>query len=124
MTAVDLKSRRVLWQKPLGTARENGPFGIRSHLPATVGTPNVGGSIVTQGGLVFIAAATDGYLRALDIHTGEELWRHPLPGGGNATPMTYSAGGHQYVVIDAGGHQGLGTRANDTLVAFALPNKP
>jgi quinoprotein glucose dehydrogenase len=121
ITAIDLRSRKILWQKPLGTSRENGPLGIASGLPIPVGTPNAGGSIVTQGGLIFIAAATDNFLRAFDIRTGEELWRHALPAGGQATPMTYMAGGRQYVVIDAGGHQGLATRANDTLVAYALP---
>ncbi|RYE35880.1 MAG: hypothetical protein EOP21_15310 [Hyphomicrobiales bacterium] len=121
ITAIDLKTRKIIWQKPLGTARENGPFGIASGLPIRIGTPNVGGTVVTQGGIVFVAAATDSMIRALDVRTGRQLWQHALPGGGQATPMTYMAGDRQYVVIDAGGHQGLATRANDTLVAFALP---
>jgi quinoprotein glucose dehydrogenase len=88
-----------------------------------MGLPNLGGSIVTAGGLVFVAAALDGYLRAFDVETGGELWRDRLPAGGNATPMTYAgASGRQYVVIAAGGHGRLGTRRGDWVVAYALPS--
>lgn len=85
---------------------------------------DMGGPIVTAGGLIFIAAATDDYLRAFDLDTGEELWKAALPAGGQATPMTYrlEATGKQYVVIAAGGHGGLGTTRGDHVVAFALPD--
>jgi quinoprotein glucose dehydrogenase len=85
--------------------------------------PSIGGPIITEGGLVFIGAALDDYLRALDVHTGEELWRGRLPAGGQATPMTYISedSGRQFVVIAAGGHAGIGTRHGDAVVAFALP---
>ena len=83
--------------------------------------PNMGGPIVTAGGLVFIGAATDNYLRAFDIETGRELWKGRLPAGGQATPMSYEANGRQFVVIAAGGHGGLGTKRGDYVVAFALP---
>jgi quinoprotein glucose dehydrogenase len=85
------------------------------------GLPNLGGPIVTSSGLVFIAAATDDKLRAFDIHTGRELWQAALPAGGQATPMTYVAGGRQFVVIAAGGHARLGTKFGDAVVAFTLP---
>ena len=74
----------------------------------------------TAGGLIFVAAAMDDYLRAFDVDTGMVLWRGRLPAGGQATPTTYSADGRQYVVIAAGGHPKLGTRLGDYLVAFAL----
>ena len=74
------------------------------YLLGKTGTPNFGGPIVTAGGLVFIGAAMDNYLRAFDAQTGEELWRGRLPAGGQATPMTYVWNGRQYVVIAAGGH--------------------
>jgi quinoprotein glucose dehydrogenase len=83
--------------------------------------PNMGGPIVTDGGLAFIAAATDNYLRAFDIETGRELWKGRLPAGGQATPMSYEANGRQFVVIAAGGHGKLGTKRGDYVVAFALP---
>ncbi len=86
------------------------------------GTPNLGGPIITAGGLVFIAAAMDNYLRAFDIDTGAELWKGRLPAGGQATPMTYRLrpDGKQFVVIAAGG-TAIGTKLGDPLVAFALP---
>jgi quinoprotein glucose dehydrogenase len=83
----------------------------------------MGGPIVTAGGLVFIAATLDDYLRAYDVETGEELWRARLPAGGQATPMTYRLrdDGKQYVVIAAGGHGAMGTRPGDSVIAYALP---
>ena len=82
---------------------------------------NLGGPIVTAGGLVFTAAAMDNRLRAFDADTGQELWAFELPAGGQATPMTYSVGGKQYLVIAAGGHGKLGTKLGDYVVAFTLP---
>lgn len=116
LAAVDMAAGEILWQVPLGTTRDLSglPFGLN------YGTPGLGGPLLTAGGLVFIGAAMDDYLRAFDIDTGEELWRGRLPAGGQATPMTYQLGGRQYVVIAAGGHGSLGTRRGDYLVAFAL----
>ena len=86
-----------------------------------LGTPTLGGPVVTAGGLVFIAAsAVDNFLRAFDIVTGEELWRWQLPAGGQTTPMSYVWEGRQYVLIYAGGNPRSGTRLGDALVAFAL----
>jgi len=78
--------------------------------------------MVTAGGLVFIGAAMDDYLRAFDARNGEELWKGRLPAGGQATPMSYVRDGRQFVVIAAGGHARAGTTLGDTLVAFALPD--
>jgi quinoprotein glucose dehydrogenase len=85
------------------------------------GSINLGGSVVTAGGLVFIAASMDTYLRAFDIETGKELWKTELPASAQAAPMTYQVGGKQYLVICAGGHGKLGTKMGDYVVAFALP---
>ena len=119
--AIDLKTGRTLWDRPLGTARRNGPFGLPSHLPFNIGTPNNGGPLVTAGGLVFVAAATDNLIRAIDLSTGRTVWQDVLPAGGQATPMTYQANGRQYVVIMAGGHHFMRTPSGDSLVAYALP---
>ena len=88
-----------------------------------LGVPNLGGSIATASGLVFLGATTDNYLRAYDIASGKVVWRVRLPAGGQATPMTYrlKKDGRQYVVIAAGGHKFLGTKLGDSLVAYALP---
>jgi hypothetical protein len=109
----------VQWEVPLGTVRDLAPV----PLPIRWGTPSLGGPIVTQGGLVFIAAAMDNYLRAFDLETGKELWKGRLPAGGQATPMSYRVGedGRQFVVITAGGHGRMGTDIGDSVVAFALP---
>ncbi|HEX7969849.1 MAG TPA: pyrroloquinoline quinone-dependent dehydrogenase [Stellaceae bacterium] len=111
LSAVDLDAGTIRWQVPLGGAA----------LGLIRGAPNLGGPIVTAGGLVFIGAARDEYLRAFDVETGAELWRAKRPAGGQATPMTYVAGGRQLVVIAAGGHARMGTTLGDAVVAFALP---
>lgn len=116
LAAVDMAAGTIKWQVPLGTTRDKAPWPWLNF-----GMPNAGGPIATATGLVFIAAATDNYLRAFDAETGTELWKGRLPAGGQATPMTYTAGGRQYVVIAAGGHGGMGTTLGDYVVAFALP---
>ncbi|HEX7012704.1 MAG TPA: pyrroloquinoline quinone-dependent dehydrogenase [Steroidobacteraceae bacterium] len=118
LAAVDLKRNSIRWQVMLGSTRDMTPWFVPSR---TIGMPNMGGPITTEGGLVFIAAATDNYLRAFDIDTGRELWKGRLPAGGQATPMTYEVDGRQFVVIAAGGHGALGTTRGDYVVAFALP---
>lgn len=121
IAAIDLNTREMLWDRPFGSARKNGPFGIPTMLPIDIGTPNNGGGFITASGLFFIAAATDDILRAVDIETGEEVWQVELPAGGQATPMTYEAGGRQIVVINAGGHDFMETPIGDYFIAYALP---
>ena len=77
--------------------------------------------MVSAGGLVFTAAAMDNYLRAFDSETGKEIWKFELSAGGQATPMTYTLKGKQYVVIAAGGHGKLGTKQGDYVIALTLP---
>ncbi len=123
LTAIDLVSRKIVWQHDLGTTRDTGPFNTHANLPLPTGIFNIGGNITTRSGLIFIGATADDYLRAFSTVDGRELWKARLPAGGQATPMSYRAGdGRQYVVIAAGGHGGLGTRSGDYLVAYALPN--
>jgi quinoprotein glucose dehydrogenase len=117
LAAVDLKRNAIRWQVMLGSTRDMTPWFVPGR---TIGMPNMGGPIVTNGGLAFIAAATDNYLRAFDVDTGRELWKGRLPAGGQATPMTYEVNGRQFVVIAAGGHARLGTKQGDHIVAFAL----
>ena len=111
VAAIDLFSGKKVWDVPLG-----------SWIPGmNTGTITLGGPMVTAGGLVFTAAAMDNYLRALDSDSGKELWKYELPASGQATPMTYSSNGKQYVVIAAGGHGKLSTKQGDYVIAFTLP---
>ena len=121
LTAIDLTTRKIVWQHPIGTTRDTGPFGTHNNLPLPTGIFNIGGEMITRGGLVFLGATADDYLRAVDESTGKVLWQARLPAGGQANPMSYAVNGKQYVVIAAGGHGGLGTRTGDSVVAYALP---
>lgn len=119
--AIELATGRTLWDRPFGSARRNGPFGIPSMLPFEIGTPNNAGAVVTAGGLIFIGATTDNLIRAIDIRTGETVWQDVLPAGGQSNPMTYEANGRQYVVIMTGGHHFMETPIGDQVIAYALP---
>jgi len=116
LTALDLRSKRILWETNLGTLEEIAPL----SLALREGAPNFGGPLVTRGGLVFIGAALDRYLRAFDAKSGAELWTGRLPASGIATPMSYAWQGRQYVVIAAGGRSDASKTLGDSLVAFAL----
>jgi quinoprotein glucose dehydrogenase len=121
--AIDLRTGRTIWDRPLGSARKNGPFGIPSMLPVEIGTPNNGGAVVTASGLIFIAAATDDLIRAIDLNTGKTVWTAALPAGGQTTPMTYEVNGRQYLVIAPGGHHFMETPVGDEVIAYALPER-
>jgi quinoprotein glucose dehydrogenase len=116
ISAIDLDAGRIVWQVPLGTYPELEARG----LPAT-GTFNMGGPVVTAGGLVFIGASMDERFHAYDSDTGELLWEFQLDAGGYATPATYEIDGRQYIVIAAGGGGKPGTRPGDAYYCFALP---
>lgn len=125
VSAMDLRTGKLLWSKPLGTARDTGPLGISSRLPITIGTPNSGGSVVTRGGLIFIGSAAEHAFRALDTATGRELWHVRLPTSASATPISYRAprSGRQIVVVAVGGRPVYSQPAGTKLVAFALPRQ-
>jgi quinoprotein glucose dehydrogenase len=118
LTAVDVDSGQIRWRKTLGVIDAL----LERGIPPT-GTSNLGGSIVTGGGLVFIAATNDSRFRAFDRDTGEELWVTQLPASGHATPITYKGKrtGKQFVVIAAGGGNKYNKIFGDSVVAFALP---
>jgi len=116
LNCIDLNTGKRLWQVPLGEYPEL----IAAGLPPT-GTENFGGAIATAAGLIFCAGTRDGLIRAFDADDGRELWRHPLPWGGNAPPAMYEAGGKSYIVIPATGGGKLGGPAGDAWVAFSLP---
>ncbi|WP_340647829.1 membrane-bound PQQ-dependent dehydrogenase, glucose/quinate/shikimate family [Pseudoxanthomonas winnipegensis] len=121
LSAIDLKTRQIAWQVPVGTVEDTGPLGIKMHMPMPVGMPTLGGTLATQGGLVFIAGTQDYYLRAFDSGTGKELWKARLPVGSQGGPMTYAVNGKQYIVVTAGGARQSPDRG-DYVIAYTLPD--
>jgi glucose dehydrogenase len=123
ISVFNLKDRKLLWSKPLGTAEGSGPIGFASHVPLRMGAPNFGGSLTTAGGLVFIAASQDARMHAFDIGNGRELWSTKLPAVGAAMPISYVSPrtGRQYVVIAAGGHFAIPGPSASAIMAYALP---
>jgi len=120
IAATNVDTGELIWSKPLGTGYDTGPFGIPTRLKIVMGTPNLGGPLVTSGGLTFISAAQDNFIRAFETATGRLLWESRLPAGGQAGVMTYGHEGKQYVAITATGHARFETKLGDHLVVFAL----
>jgi quinoprotein glucose dehydrogenase len=117
LLAIDANTGDVAWRIPLGSFPEAEAKGVMN-----AGTPNLGGSIVTAGGLVFIAATVDSKFRAFDSKTGKELWSAVIDAPGHSVPSTYvGRNGKQYVVIPAGGGGFLQGPTADAIIAFALP---
>ena len=116
--AIDLATGDYVWSVPLGVNDSLLARGV-----AKTGAPNLGGSIVTAGGLVFIGSTNDKRFRAFDARTGEELWVARLEASAHATPMTYRGPrtGKQYVVVAAGGGGAFSRDRSDVVAAYALP---
>ncbi|HVT47720.1 MAG TPA: pyrroloquinoline quinone-dependent dehydrogenase [Vicinamibacterales bacterium] len=110
VVAFDVDTGTLRWEAPLGSMGDGMP----------PGSINLGGPMVTAGGLIFTAAALDPHLRAFDADTGKELWSVELPAAAQATPMTYEWNGRQYIVVCAGGHGKMGSQMGDWVMAFAL----
>ncbi|TKW65307.1 MAG: membrane-bound PQQ-dependent dehydrogenase, glucose/quinate/shikimate family [Paracoccus denitrificans] len=123
LTAINMDDQTVAWEVPLGTVQDTVLYGVKMGLPMPVGMPTIGGSLATEGGLVFFAATQDYWLRAFDMRTGEEVWKARLPVGSQGTPMSYVSpeDGRQYIVISAGGARQSPDRG-DYVVAYALPD--
>lgn len=116
IAAIDLKTNNVIWQHRVGTIQDNGPV----PLPLKIGTPMLGGPLVTRGGVAFLTSTTDYYIRAFDVKTGRQLWQDRLPAGGQSNPMSYDVNGEQYIVTVDGGHQTFGTKMGDYIRAYKL----
>jgi quinoprotein glucose dehydrogenase len=119
VAGVDLRSGKIAWMHKNGTIRDSSPV----PMPFKMGVPSLGGPIMTAGGVAFLTSTLDYYARAYDVTTGRQLWEDRLPAGGQATPMSYwsDKSGRQFVVVVAGGHGSLGTKAGDAIIAYALP---
>jgi quinoprotein glucose dehydrogenase len=117
LTAIDVNTGEIAWKSVLG---------VTDTLPAdkqATGRPNLGGSITTAGGLVFVGATDDGRLRAFDAKTGAEAWTTKLPAPNHSVPISYQGrDGRQFLVLPATGGGFLEDPAtDDALIAFALP---
>lgn len=125
LVAVNVKTGEIAWRSPLGAIPALEEKGFKN-----TGAPNLGGSIATAGGLVFIAATNDSRFRAFDSKTGRLVWEQAIDANGHTIPITYQGkDGKQYVAIMAGGGGGyFGGTPSDAIVAFALgsgkPPKP
>ncbi|HEX4636666.1 MAG TPA: c-type cytochrome, partial [Rhizomicrobium sp.] len=114
LNAIDLNSGTYVWRIPLGE--------YPSLTDKNTGSENYGGPILTAGGVLFIGATLyDKKFRAFDPRTGKRLWETVLPYAGNATPITYVAGGRQYVLIQADNARDKNAPQGAAYVAFALP---
>ena len=121
VSGADLTTQRIVWQHRNGTVRDLSPI----PLPFKMGVPDLGGPFMTAGGVAFLSGTLDYFVRAYDVTTGRQLWESRLPAGGQATPMTYlGEDGRQYIVVVAGGHGSAGTKAGDSVIAYALPRSP
>ncbi len=118
VAGADLRTGKIAYKHRNGTVHDMTPL----PLPFKVGVPGIGGPMITKGGIAFLGAAVDNYLRAYDLTNGEQLWEARLPAGGQSTPMTYAVDdGRQFVVMVAGGHGSVGTTPGDYVIAYALP---
>lgn len=117
--AVDMHTGKLAWEVPLGTLSDL----TKVPTPGRWGSPNLGGPLITGGGLIFIGATMDRRLRAFDLATGEVVWTTKLPASAQSTPITYRTrpGARQFVVVAAGGHDGLKSSLGDHVLAYALP---
>jgi quinoprotein glucose dehydrogenase len=117
MSSYDLKTGRLLWRHPFGQVQQWG-----FYMPESWGSVTIGGPVITKSGLIFIGASMDSRVRALDVKTGEVLWKSLVAAPAVATPAVYTYKGRQYVVFAAGGNGIVAPRVSDQLIAFALPN--
>ncbi|MEK1929293.1 MAG: PQQ-binding-like beta-propeller repeat protein, partial [Pararhizobium sp.] len=118
VAGVNLKTGQIAYKHRNGTVHDMTPL----PLPFKVGVPGIGGPMITKGGLAFLGAAVDNYLRAYDLTTGKVLWEGRLPAGGQSTPMSFAtADGTQYILMVAGGHGSVGTTPGDYVIAYRLP---
>ena len=124
LTAIDMNTKTIAWQVPLGTVEDSVVNGMRFGLPVPLGMPSLSGPFATAGGLTFYAGTQDYYLRAFDNKTGQEVWKGRLPVGSQATPMTYLSpeSGRQFVVVSAGGAR-MTADKGDYVIAYALPKQ-
>lgn len=123
LSAIDLNTRTLLWQRPVGTIANLDFVGAETGIKMPIGMPTLGGSLATSSGLLFFSGAMDHVLRIFDSETGDVLREIPIPVGATATPMSYvDPSGKQFVVLSVGGASGAVEKyRGDYVIAYALP---
>ena len=104
ITAYDLNTGAIKWRVPDGGVTAPPEAGLKgdtgAHMPR-------GGPLVTAGGLVFVATASDRTVRAYDRDSGKVVWTKDLPTGSEGVPATYEVGGRQFIVFPVAAGAGL-----------------
>lgn len=116
LSSYDLNTGKLLWRKPFGQVQHWG-----FYMPEAWGSITVGAPAITASGLIFIGASMDSRVRAIDLKTGDVLWKHLVPAPAASQPAIYQYKGKQYVVFVAGGNAMMSPKVSDEVVAFALP---
>jgi len=129
LTAYDLNTGTIRWRVPNGGVLE---LEKQGHTGTGARDPR-GGPVVTAGGLIFAATASDHKIRAYDEETGKVLWEYETPIGSDGVPAVYEVGGREYIAFCVAGGDGLnlGGRRNqppdtpppNAYMVFALPKK-
>jgi quinoprotein glucose dehydrogenase len=117
LLSYDMNTGKLNWKKPFGQVQKWG-----FYMPESWGSVTIGAPVITRSGLIFIGASMDSRVRAVDLKSGNVLWKHIVDAPAVAQPAVYTYKGKEYVVFAAGGNGILTPRLSDQLVAFALPN--
>ena len=117
MSAYDLDTGELLWKKPFGQVQQWG-----FYMPEAWGSPTIGAPVITASGLIFIGASMDAHVRAIDLKSGEVLWKGLVDAPAVALPAVYTYKGKEYVVVTAGGNSILSPKVGDQIAAFGLPD--
>jgi quinoprotein glucose dehydrogenase len=125
VSAIDLNKGEILWVAANGDGPRDHPALAGLDLPP-LGQRGRASPLLTktllflpEGSPDMIAVPTGGggrFFRAFDKTTGDAVWKIELPAGATGAPMTYLAGGKQFVVVPVGEREHEGE-----LVALALP---
>ncbi len=116
LSAYDLNTGKLLWRNPFGEIQEYG-----FYMPLSWGSVTIGGPVITKSGLIFIGASMDSRVRAIDLKSGQELWRWLVDAPTVSMPAVYTYKGREYVTFAVGGNSILSPKVSDQLIAFALP---
>ncbi|HEY1933278.1 MAG TPA: pyrroloquinoline quinone-dependent dehydrogenase [Acetobacteraceae bacterium] len=116
ISGYDLNTGKLLWRHPFGEVQHWG-----FYMPKSWGSVTIGGPVITRSGLIFIGASMDSRVRALDLKTGNVLWRAQVEAPAVSIPAVYIYKGREYVLFAVGGNTILMPRVGDQLIAFSLP---